>query len=574
MPAAGLSDAGRPPRPWPRTFAGRVFLVQAVIVVAGMLLVGVISAHEIEHANEHRLAEQAQVVAEALSRQPEMLAAVEGDAPTPEAQASLESIFAGSGLDFAVVVDADGRRLAHSDDSKVGELYTGSREEALDGRTVVLTETGSRGRSTRVVAPIRAADGSVVGAAVAGVTTDAVTRRSLASMGVALAAAAGSVIVALVASGFVARWARRVTRGAPAEEVAASVGFYSSVLDAAADAVLLLDERGRVVQVNEPARRLLGLREDPEELRGECTSELGLPDHALSLLRQPGPVDDAVLLLGERVVLLTLRDVEREGRPVGRVVRMSDHTRARDLINRLDGAQGTVEILREQTHEFRNRLHAIVWQLETGHAEEALAFASEELEATRALTPEESDDGRTAVSALLLAKRAAAADRGIDFVADRLGVEDLGLTAREAVSVMGNLLDNAFEAVAARGDAVEPRVMLAVRRETEHVTVEVADDGVGLAGSAGEAVSAGWTTKEGEGRGVGLAVVRQIAESRGGHVLITAGEAGVGTVVRVRLPRAVPVEVRGSGPVRAPEGRVPGGEPPEGPSGGRGGAGP
>jgi signal transduction histidine kinase len=68
------------------------------------------------------------------------------------------------------------------------------------------------------------------------------------------------------------------------------------------------------------------------------------------------------------------------------------------------------------------------------------------------------------------------------------------------------------------------------------VLVRVADTGPGLAGpDVASAFQRGWSTKKREGRGLGLALVRQVVERHGGSYEVASAEGG-GAVISVRLP--------------------------------------
>ena len=107
----------------------------------------------------------------------------------------------------------------------------------------------------------------------------------------------------------------------------------------------------------------------------------------------------------------------------------------------------------------------------------------------------------------------------------------------DRVTVVGNLLDNALDAALesahdGRGGGV---VELDLHVEDGAVVVRVADDGPGLADPEA-AFTPGWSTKQADGRGLGLALVRRVVDRRGGSVEVGAGEDGRGTVFTVRLP--------------------------------------
>lgn len=142
-----------------------------------------------------------------------------------------------------------------------------------------------------------------------------------------------------------------------------------------------------------------------------------------------------------------------------------------------------------------------------------------------------------ALAALLIAKASQAAERGVELrLSDRSGLEPVDeQTSEDLTTVVGNLVDNALDAVTATGPAADGSarsVDVEVREESGAVVVTVRDDGPGVAPEhADQLFERGFTTKAGT-RGFGLALTRSICLRRGGDVEVTNG----GAVFAARLP--------------------------------------
>ncbi len=149
------------------------------------------------------------------------------------------------------------------------------------------------------------------------------------------------------------------------------------------------------------------------------------------------------------------------------------------------------------------------------------------------------------VAAVLLGKSSVAAERGVDLVLlegtelDADGLRGSAVTARDLVTVLGNLLDNAVDAALAC--PAPRRVEVLLREDGGELLLEVADSGPGLDPvSAEDAFARGWSTKpvgpgRPQGRGLGLALVGQTVRRLGGTVQVGRRE---GAVFTVRLPLA------------------------------------
>ena len=345
-------------------------------------------------------------------------------------------------------------------------------------------------------------------------------RHDLALIGISALLVLG---VGLAGTWLVGRRLRRQTHGLGAAEITRMYEYYTAVLGAVREGLLLLDTDGRVQLVNDEARRLLDL---PDDVLGRPLAELGLaPGLVHAALGRTAEADD-IYLAGDRVLVVSSAPATWEGADVGAVVTLRDHTELRAVTGELDVVRGLSDSLRAQNHESANRLHTMVSLIELGRVDEAIDFATEELQVAQLLTDQVVGAvGDPVVEALLLGKNADAAERGIELRIEG-GLPRNDLPARDLVTVLGNLVDNAFDALV---PADVRRVLVTLGGDPSAVVVTVEDSGPGLDDeTAAHALERGWTTKgSGEaGRGVGLALVAQVARRHGGDVEIGRSELG------------------------------------------------
>ena len=142
------------------------------------------------------------------------------------------------------------------------------------------------------------------------------------------------------------------------------------------------------------------------------------------------------------------------------------------------------------------------------------------------------------VAALLVAKGSRATELGVGLDLDyatRLPALADDVSA-DILTVLGNLVDNAMEAVAPQ----QGTVTVGLRMVDDAVEVTVVDDGPGVPADLEDAVfSQGFSTKptkEPGERGWGLALCRVVCERRGGAVTVTRSDARR-TVFTAVLPR-------------------------------------
>jgi two-component system CitB family sensor kinase len=516
------------------SLARRLLLLQLAVVALTVTIGAAVTVSSVhEHATQEQR-ERALAVAETVAQDPEVAAALDDGRPSRTLQPLAERVRRATGVTFVVVMSPQGVRYSHPNPARIGQRFVGRIDEARRGGRVIETTTGTLGRSVRAVLPVRS-DGRVIGLVSAGVLTEEVTEQLLDELPRLLGLAAVALAVGAALSLLVARRVKRQTLGLEPDEITRLYEEDQAVLHAIREGVLVLDRDRRLLLANDEARRLLRL---PTALEGRPAADL-VPAGALRELVASGrEASDELQLVGERVLVVNQREARVDGRPVGTVATLRDRTELDSLVRELATVRGMADALRAQAHEAANRLHTLVGLVELGRYDEAISFATREASAAQGMLHALQERVREpALVALLLGKLAVAEERGIALrLSDDTDFASSGLPAIDLVTIVGNLVDNALDAVAELPDAAVQVTLHSLDREA---LIEVRDSGPGIREADIERVfEAGWSTKPAgaHGRGVGLALVRQTAARLGGSV---AAASDGGAVFTVRLPLTV-----------------------------------
>ncbi|MDQ0940638.1 sensor histidine kinase [Streptomyces sp. V1I1] len=537
--------------PVARSLAGQLFAMQVVLVAAIVAGCALFAYFTDRSQAEETARLQSRATAAAAARSPSVIEAARSDNPSRRLQPYAEALRKTTGVNFVVIMAPDGTRWTHPEPGQIGKTYLGHIGPALRGKVHSETYVGTLGSSVRTVVPVY--DGKkITGLVSAGITVQKISEQARKQVTALLGVAGAALALGGIGTYVINARLRRHTHGMNAAELSHMHDYHQAALHAVREGLMMLDGQRRIALFNDGARELLGLDDDAV---GRPVAELGLPAPLMGALLASEPRVDEVHLTADRVIVVNTSPVVG-AKQRGTVVTLRDHTELQALSGELDSERGFTQALRSQAHEAANRLHAVVSLIELGRADEAVDFATAELELAQDLTDRVVGAvGEPVLAALLLGKTAQANERGVELVItedSRIddGVLPPSLPARDLVTILGNLIDNAVDAAseAATGwgsDPLEPgpvsgrplraRVAVTARADQDELLLRVADSGAGIdPADADEVFRRGWST-HGAGRGLGLALVKQAAHRSRGTVTLARGPDG-GAEFTVRLP--------------------------------------
>ncbi|REK84939.1 sensor histidine kinase [Streptomyces inhibens] len=536
---------------WPRRVFAQVLTAQVTLTTGVMVLATSLFLAPLSSELDDQAMRQALSIAQTTAADPDVARKLVGTEPDPRGpvQATAERIRKATGALYVVVMDTRGVRWSHTNTAEIGRHVSTDPSRTLAGREVRQIDTGTLGRSARAKVPLRDDRDRIVGAVSVGISYDSVRGQLLGTIPTLLRYAGVALAVGVLAAIGISRRLRRRTHGVAFADISALLDEREAMLHGIREGVVAFDRHGRIRLVNDEAGRLLGL---DTEAAGRALDEVLPPGRTTDVLAGRVAGVDLLAVCGGRV-LIANRVPTRDG---GAVVTLRDRTELELLGRELDGTQGLLDALRAQDHEHANQLHTLRGLLELGRYEKAVEFVTEVASAHRASAEQIAERVHDPLlSALLVGKAAIAAERGVSLrVSSSTLLPDAVVDPRDLVTVLGNLIDNALDATAER-HRDQPFVEVELRAEHSTVVLRVSDTGPGVPPAMREQIFAeGWSTKAApplpggrspagpvtfhRGRGIGLALVRRLAERYGGMARVTA-RAGGGAVFTVVLPEAL-----------------------------------
>ncbi|MEV7685074.1 ATP-binding protein [Streptomyces bungoensis] len=520
----------------PRRMFSQVLLMQLAIAAGVAVLATGLFLAPLSKQLDQEAMRRALAIAQTTAQDPRIAEGVLTTPPTRNGpvQREAERIRHATNAEYIVVLDRHWIRWSHPTPGEIGHQVSTSPKEALDGNQVMEIDKGTLGRSARGKVPLYDADHRIVGAVSVGIAYDSVRARLISAIPGLFAYAGGALAVGALAAWLVSRRVQRQTRDLAFSDISALLAEREAMLHGIREGVVALDRGGRIRLLNDEARRLLGIGDEavgraPDEALGEGRTTDVLAGRVTGT--------DLLTVRGHRVLVANRMPTD-DG---GAVATLRDRTELERLGRELDSTHGLIDALRAQDHEHANRMHTLLGLLELEMYDDAVEFVGEVVGDHRVTAEQVTEKIQDPLlAALLVGKATVAAERGVAlWVSERTWLPDRLIDPRGLVTVVGNLVDNALDAVAGTPHA---RVEVELRTDGPAVVLRVRDTGPGIPADQRELIfTEGWSTKKPPAhgkRGLGLSLVRRLAERQGGTAAVGAADGG-GAEFTVVLPEAL-----------------------------------
>ncbi|MDU2063600.1 MAG: DcuS/MalK family sensor histidine kinase [Sporomusaceae bacterium] len=490
----------------------KIILLVSFVVAISLVVTAVGMSNYIEGTIKENLGNSSMNVARSVANNQAIIEAMElGDRQSVQEMA--ERIRTTTGSTYIVIFDTQGSRFSHPVAELVGQPIQGGDEGmALQGQEYFSHSVGTFGESLRAFTPIHSQNGQIIGGVVVGVLMENLQAAVWQSRKFVFAVMIFGLLIGAIGSYFLARNIKQGLFGLEPEQIAKILEERNAVLQGIKEGVIAINREGLITLVNEASLQLLGAG----DYLGKPVEEL-VPNTRLNEVIKTGcPEYNQVQdLQGKRIVTNRIPILVR-GQVVGAVATFRDITEMKELADELTGIRTYTEALRAQAHEFMNKLH-VVWGLvklecyseATDYIRSIVSHAETEAEfvISRIKNP--------AVAGLLIAKFSTMREAGTSLCIDPESTlaEKTCLVNAELITILGNLLDNAIEAVRFQD---KREVHLFLQGDETELMLEICDSGQGIEADVSQQIfDWGFSTKGGQ-RGVGLFLVDEIVKKYNG----------------------------------------------------------
>ena len=490
------------------------FRVQMILIISLALFLGIAGTLINIHFEKQKRDQNLRNVAEAIAQSPILTEQQTDTAILAEYLDSLRDTL--ENIDVISVVGSDYVRLYHSNHELINSTYDGTIPRFDDDSEgyYATNDSGPSGTQRRAYAAIYDEEGNYIGFVMAIMLMQNIYKETWQTALIFILITIVAILMELLISTELSSTIKKSLMGYEPDVFSAMYRIRDNILESLDEGIIAIDNEGRVQFVNGAADMILNQIENGLGYRivGEKFDNIQLGSETLLVERMP---------------------IKENEVTIGEVAILHDRAEYTKLMEDLTGTRYLVDSMRANNHDFTNKLHVIMGLIQMEMYEEAVSYIENITIVQRATISKIMNAVQEpSVVALLIGKTARASELNIKFVL-REGCHysnaDMQLPSALLVTVIGNLIENAFEAMNEKsGYEVQKELLFGFYSRPGAVLITSDDTGIGISEKNLERIFENGFSTKGEGRGTGLYQVKEMVERYGGEITVESQE-GIGS---------------------------------------------
>ena len=443
-------------------------------------------------------------------------------------------------IDVISVISIDGKRLYHSSHELIGTVYDGTTPDFVTNSEgyYTTTDNGPSGTQRRAYAAIYDENGDYIGFVMAIMLMKNVKAEVFQIFLTFTLITIVAILMELLISAELSGKIKESLLGYEPDVFTSMFRMRDNILESLDEGIVAVNNNGEVQFANKSAVKILTSDGREDELIGKNISDLTEDVPALNLLCSP----DTKLSgsSGDDNILIDTIPVKEDGDVVGAIGILHDRKEYTKLMEDLTGTRYLVDSMRANNHDFTNKLHVILGLIQMEMYSEATSYIQNITMVQReTISKVMNCINEPAVAALLIGKIARASELNVRFILREgcyYSPADIHLPSELLVTVIGNLIDNAFEAMNSMSYDGQKELLFGMFSKPGALLITTDDTGTGIAEEHIEHIFENGFSTKGAGRGTGLYQVKTITENAGGSINVESQE-GVGTSFTVSFKK-------------------------------------
>ncbi|WBW97104.1 ATP-binding protein [Oceanirhabdus sp. W0125-5] len=505
-----------------------IFFSAIMILVIGSI--GCVTYHHMQVSLEEQMGNNAMDLAVTISSMDIIEKTLATSKEYEVVQETIDDFSEKTRFQYIIVMDMEGIKYSYPYGNTLGRKYNDGGEERVlqEGESYVSKDSNKLITAIRAYAPIYY-DGEQVGAVVVGLLTDTVYQELRTQLLFFRITIVVGIIIGIISAALLSNSIKKTIFGLEPKEIALLLGQRNLVLQSLKDGILAIDNDGKIMLINDAAKKILALKDD-DLLKDISILNKNYTESMMEALRKRVSIYNQEIKIGHDKTLVCSHTIlkNHKDETIGVVSSFKDLTEIKHMAEELAGTRKMTCALRAQNHEFMNKLHTISGLIQLEEYDEAIEYISdishERQEVSNILNKKINN---VHIAGLLLAKYNKATEAKISMEIDpKSNMEKIpdSVTVEEVCSIVGNLIENSMDELV---KYEEGKIFVKLNSDENGLSIRVKDNGPGIPEDIRDKIfERGFTTKSGS-RGFGLSIIKQIIEYAEGSIEISQDNGAV-----------------------------------------------
>ncbi|WP_409439429.1 ATP-binding protein [Psychromonas sp. GE-S-Ul-11] len=523
------------------SFRIKIFLLLFGLVILQMSVMVWHFESTLYESIKHQVGTRALIQAKEISSDPSLIKQIQSNDLTA-LQKNIDRLSTISDASFIVIGDKNGIRLAHPVKKRIGFPMTGGDNAGVleRGESYTSLRKGSLGYGFRGKTPIFDQNQKIIGVVSVGYLLNRFDQWIDVYMTPLLIEILSILVLTLFAAWGFSRHIQKKMNNMEPEAITLALNLQKSILRSVYEGVIAIDLKGNFLTINHSARQLLNIEHDITYLKTRNIIEY--VSNSEFFFRHPlvENIKDEMFLFNEHYLIANRVAIFEQKELIGWVISFREKSDIDALTNELSQVQQHTDTLRVLRHEFSNRLATISGLIQLQRFDEVQQLiTTENTNKQKFLDFIHQQIHIPQVAGLLLGKSLRAKELNVSLTLDptcQLSPLHSKLSETELCAIIGNLIDNAFEATQQNPD-VESVVNILITDAGNDLVIEVTDNGPGIALDLIDDIwKKGVTIKhDNHSHGIGLYLVHRYVTHANGFIVVDNGDS-LGCIFSVFIP--------------------------------------
>ena len=518
------------------------FRFQIILIVTLALFLGFAGSFINVQFEIERRDQNLQNVAEAIAKSPLVVEAEYSNMDSyPLLKEYLDSLCDTlKDIDVISVVTKESTRLYHSNEELIGTVYDGTipdfKEKSKDYYTT--TDNGPSGTQRRAYAAIYDEEGNYVGFVMAIMLMKNIKNETIQIILTFILITIIAILIELFISAELSDKIKKSLLGYEPDVFTSMFRMRDNILESLDEGIVAVDKVGKVQFINKSAVEMLTTDGKEDSFIGKYVSNLSNTIPALNPLCA-SEISRSVSSAYDNILIDTIPIKENDS-VTGTVGILHDRKEYTKLMEDLTGTRYLVDSMRANNHDFTNKLHVILGLIQMEMYDEATSYIQNITMVQReTISKVMNCINEPAIAALLIGKIARASELNVKFVLREgcyYSSADISLPSEVLVTVIGNLIENAFESMNDMNYDGQKELLFGMYSKPGALLITADDTGSGISDSNISRIFENGFSTKGSGRGTGLYQVKNLIEAAGGKINVESQE-GIGTSFTVSFKK-------------------------------------